>query len=255
MTHGIPAAPELRKDAVRDLIARAQQDGGVRLTALSAVDLCALGGPMHPYFDELTARAWLELSDRRRRKAIDSATSDLVRRGLLADGPAEAGSPTYSISPKLGVMLAARTRPSFIITNEVSGARFFQPTLFALGDAADPVRGIVVESPAGITEANLRDPLSAHYAYALLSIPAAARYLADWVLRPIKPARDVPADAARVVTRFHPQSSDGRIGCRLSVRGNGTTAQVIRSDDQPATGYDAARLQDVMLDVITGRPG
>lgn len=251
MTPGIPAAPELREDAVRDLIARAQQDGGVRLTALSAIDLCVLGGPMHPYFDEPTARAWLQLSDRRRRKAIDSATSDLVRRGLLTDGPAEAEAATYSMSPELGVVLAARTRPTFIITNEVSGARFFQPTLFALGDAADPVRGIVVESPAGITEANLHDPLSAHYAYALLSIPAAAQFLAEWALRPV---RDVPADAARVVTRLHPQDGDGRIGCRLSVRGNGTTAQVTRNDDLPATSYDAAGLQDVMLDLITGLP-
>jgi hypothetical protein len=252
MTPGIPSAPELREDAVRDLITQAQQDGGVRLAALSAIDVCVLGGPKHPYFDEPTAHAWLHLSGRRRQQAIDTATSDLVERGLLARDP---GSPTYSMSPELGVVLAARTRPSFIITNEVSGARFFQPALFALGDSEDPARAIVVESPAGITEANLRAPLSAHYAYALLSIPAAARFLAEWVLRPVRPAHDVPVGAARVVTRFHPQDSDGRIGYRLGIRGNGTTAQVICGGDQPATDYDTAGLQDVMLSLITGQPG
>jgi hypothetical protein len=255
MTGGIPPTPELREEQVRKLIAAAQGDGGVRLAALSAIDLCVMGGPRHPYFDEPTARAWLSLSDRRRQKAIDSATSDMIQRGLLTEGPAEAGSGTYSMSPELGVVLAARTRPSFIITNQVGNARFFQPALFALGDSDDPVRGIVVESPAGITEASLRDPLAAHYAYALLSLPAAARFLAEWVLRPVPPARDVPAGTPRVVTRFHPANDEEKIGYRLSIRSDGTTAQVTSDDDQPATDYDAAGLQDVMLGLISGQLG
>lgn len=255
MTSDIPVTPELRADAARNLIERAQRDGGVRLTALSAIDLCALGGPKHPYFDEATARAWLHLSDRHRQQAIDASTGDLLKRGLLNENSGGAGAPTYSLSPELGVVLAARARPGFIITNEVSGARFFQPALFALGDASEPVRGIVVESPAGITKANLHDPLSAHYAYALLSILAAAQFLGEWTLRPIHPAQGVPADAARVVTCYHPQDGEGRIGRRISIHTNGTIAQVSCGDDQPATDYDAAGLQNVMLSLIAGQPG
>lgn len=79
------------------------------------------------------------------------------------------------------------------------------------------------------------------------SVPAAAQFLAEWVLRPVRPAQGGPADAA--------QDGDGSIGDRLSIRGNGTTAQVIRSDDQPATDYDATGLQDMMLSLITGQSG
>jgi hypothetical protein len=247
---------ELRTDAARDLIRRAREHGAVKLTKLTAVELCTLGGPGHAWFDELTARAWLRLGDRGRERAIASATAELLARGLLLQDTTEAAqAATYAMSPLLGIVLAARSRPSFVIANSVTGANLFQPVLFALGDETEPLQGIVVETPAGMTEKSRRDPLAGAYAYALLSPEESARFLAEWVIKPVRGIRGVVDGTPRQVTRYKPQDSAGGIGYQLSIESDGTIARVEDGTGSSAQDYGLDGLRVLMGDLIGGRLG
>ena len=124
-----------RTETARHLIAQAQMEM-VDLVALSALDLCVLDGPRQPLFEERVAHAWIQLGNRQRRKVVDEVTAGMVRRGLLIDdhpdpGTGQDGS-TYSLQPELGLMLAARCRPAFIViaAGERQGLRPL--SLFAL---------------------------------------------------------------------------------------------------------------------------
>src|SRR6266567_3178920 len=115
MTLDLSIAAAERTEAARALIDRAQDDP-VELATVSALDLCVLGAPAHPLFDEPVARAWLRLGNRQRKKFIDSVTQSMVNRGLLIGNRPQTGfqqsGGTYSLQPEMGLMLAARCRPS-----------------------------------------------------------------------------------------------------------------------------------------------
>ena len=139
-----------RTEAARHLIDQAQADV-VDLVTVSALELCVLGGPAHPMFEEAVARAWMQLGNRRREKVIEWVTDGMIKRGLLIeDGPRTGDwqpGTHYALKPELGVMLAARCRPAFIVITELAGQNLRAPRFFALTDQAEPVRGIVAELP------------------------------------------------------------------------------------------------------------
>jgi hypothetical protein len=60
----------------------------VELVTVSALELCVLGGPRQPLFEEPVAHAWLQLGNRRRKKLIEWVTEGMVDRGLLIEGDA-----------------------------------------------------------------------------------------------------------------------------------------------------------------------
>ena len=163
---------------------------------VSALELCVLGGPRHPLFEEPVAQAWLQLGDRRREKVMEWVTEGMVERGLLhrgRPGPARrTRAPTYSLNPALGIALAARCRPAFIIITETRSRHLRAPRFFALGDQDDPVRGVVVEEPAALPADMAGDfpnvkklgPLGRFYRYVLLSQEKAAEVLAELAISP-----------------------------------------------------------------------
>ena len=118
MTLDLDLAAAERTEAARNLIDQAQ-DHIVDLIILTALELCALGGPAHPLFDEILARAWTRLGRWQRKEVIDQVTKELVRRGLLIDTTprTNSGQPiqTCALKPELGLVLAARCRPSFVV--------------------------------------------------------------------------------------------------------------------------------------------
>jgi hypothetical protein len=107
-----------RTDTARQLIAQARSNA-VDLVTMSALELCVLDGPSHPLFEETVTRAWIQLGDKRRRKVVEEVTVGMIKRGLLTgDKPrrdARQGVSSYSLKPELGLMLAARCRPAFIV--------------------------------------------------------------------------------------------------------------------------------------------
>ena len=75
-------------------------------------------------------------------------------------------------------MLAARCRPASIvvIAEAEQQQQLRTPRFFALGDQGDPVRGVVVEEPAGLPAAGRRGP-----------VPACQEARAAWLVLPVRP--------------------------------------------------------------------
>ena len=249
-----------RTETARHLIAQAQADV-VDLVTLSALELCVLDGPRHPVFDQRVAQAWTRVTDRRRRKVTEEVTAGLVRRGLLIDGapqqPVQAGG-SYSFKPELGLMLAARCRPAFVVLAKGDRDDLRPLSLFALGDQADPTQAIVAELPTALPpdraahypDTRKLGPLGWIYRYVLVSMTNAADLLARWTMTP--PAQ--PRDAAPVpylVSAYRPDRQDPA-GYHLRVRGDGTRAVVDGPgvvSSQPAQ-HDLEQLREIMLDLL-----
>lgn len=260
MTLDMAVAAAERTEAARQLISRAQTDA-VDLVTVSALELCVLGGPRHPLFEESVSRAWMKLGNRRREKVMDWVTEGMVERGLLIDNSPWTGfqqrSSTYSLQPELGVMLAARCRPAFIIVTETAVQDLRTPRFFVLSDQAEPVRGIVAELPTALPQDISGDfpqvrklgPLGRFYRYVLMSPDKAAAVLAELTISP--PRRSGEAlSGGYVVCAYHPDGKDP-IGYRLSVWGDGMKARLDGPGNQAGGEYDVEGLRTVMIDLIT----
>jgi hypothetical protein len=261
LDHAVTAAE--RTEAARRLITRAQTET-VDLVVVSALDLCALDGPRQPLFDERVAHAWLQLTERRRRKVTEEVTAGMVRRGLLLSDPPQRGTGTalggYALQPELGLMLAARCRPAFIVTaaGEEPGLRSIN--LFALGDQAEPVQAIVAEVPTGLPPDRAAHypgtrklgPLGWLYRYVLVSSTTAAEILARWTMTPpaAQPGEDFPV--RYLVSAYRPDREQP-LGYHLSIRADGNRAVVdgLAGEYAGPPSFDLEELQGVMLNLLT----
>jgi hypothetical protein len=186
---------------------------------------------------------------------MKQVTDGMVERGLLYPEPgAEPGRASYALAPALGIALAARSRPAFIVVTETAVTALRTPRFLALGDEEVPVRAIVVEEPAALPAGN-RDfpniaklgPLGRFYRYLLVSRVRAAELLAEWAIAP--PPAGTDPSSARAVSRFR---AGGGPGAQLGIRGDGSTAHLVRPpEDGPGDAYDRAGLAAVMLDLLT----
>jgi hypothetical protein len=250
-----------RTQAARHLIAQAQVDV-VDLVTLSALELCVLDGPRHPVFDKRVAQAWTQVTDRRQRKLTEEISAGLVRRGLLIDGapqhPTLQAGGSYSLKPELGLMLAARCRPAFVVLAKGERDDLRPLSLFALGDQADPTQAIVAELPTALPtdraahypDTRKLGPLGWIYRYVLVSTANAADLLARWTMTP--PAqRGGAVPVPYLLSAYCPDRQDP-VGYHLRVRGDGTRAVVDGpgvASAQPAE-YDLEQLRGIMLDLL-----
>jgi hypothetical protein len=250
-----------RTETARHLIAQAQVDV-VDLVILSALELCALDGPRQPVFEQRVAQAWMQVTDRRRRKVTEEVTAGLVRRGLLIDGAPQHRTvqavSSYSFAPELGLTLAARCRPAFVVLAKGERDDLRPLSLFALGDQADPVRAIVAEVPTGLPPDRAADypdtrklgPLGWIYRYVLVSPANAADLLARWTMTP--PAQPGDAVPVRHLVSAYCPDREHPVDYHLGVRGDGARAVV----DGPGMGsdqsahYDLEGLRGIMLDLL-----
>ena len=247
-----------RTAAARAIFARLDSEGHVNLPILTGADLCLLAGPRHPFCWEPLAAAWLSLAAQDRDGHIRARTRRMVEDGRLAEtgvGDGGALGARYAVSPELGILLAARNRPTFVITSHFS-ARQAPLSLFAVGDEAEPVRGVVMAvpvTPAVRAGAGVNPSLIAGVFDHLLTTPArAAEFLADRVIRPAPADSEFQERPHRLVTLF--RSCDVlRPAARLSVLGNGSTARVTGAG--LSGEFDREMLRTVLLRLFDqGRP-
>lgn len=258
MTLDSDIAAAERTETAHRLISQAQVEN-VDLVILSALELCVLDGPRHPVFEERVTQAWLQVTDRRRRKITEEITAGMVRRGLLIDDASRhrtaQGVNNYSFKPELGLMLAARCRPAFVVLAKGERPDLRPLNLYALGDQADPVRAIVAELPAGLPPdraaryANTRQlgPLGWIYRYVLVSVANAADLLAKWTMTP--PAQPDDAAAVRYSVSAYRPDREQPVGYHLGVCGDGSRATV----EGPGVGsgeYNLEGLHAMMLRLL-----
>jgi len=259
MTLDIDIAAGERTQAARNLIDRAQ-DGLVDLAIVTALELCSLGVPAHPLFDELPARAWARLGRLQRGQVTDQATRGLVRRRLLIDTTSrtspEQPIETCALKPELGLVLAARCRPAFAVIIQAEDHNPRTLRLFALGGEAGPVRGFVLEAPGlppdperYFANVSKLGPLGWLYRYVLVSRDMAADSLAQWtVFPPLRPGAS--ACLGWLVSAWYPDRKNPA-GHYLRIRGDGTRACLDGLADGAPGQYDVDGLRAVMLDLLT----
>jgi hypothetical protein len=250
------AAAAARSAQVRELIDRAQSED-VFLTMLSAMDLCTLGGPAQALFDEAPARAWGSLRPKGRKNLPELIFGELEERGLLirqtptvplaAPGRhAEPEAQDYAFAPKLGVVMAARSRPALAVTCELQQLPTRHPRLFALGDEQDPVRALVREAPVAAPPGDFphlrkAGPLAWFYQYDLVSKPSAAAFLAGWALL----HSQARPKSARLVTVLRNDGDRFLTVQTLAIHTNdGTTAQL------DGAHYNKAELTSIMSGLL-----
>ena len=266
MTPDAAAAAAERTEAAIRLIEQAGHSDFVELVTVSALELCVLGGPGHTLFEEPVANAWLQMGSRRRNKLIGWVTEGMVERGLLIEGdagfsPVRKGA-AYSLKPALGIALAARCRPAFIITVTSDPSRR-APRFFALGDQDHPLRGVVVEEPAVLPPDMAGDyphvrkfgPLGRMYRHVLLSPRKAAEALAEVAISPPPQPPAAGQAPGRTVSVYRQHDGRNPIGYQLTVHGDGTKAHLASPghDGAGTAEYDFGALAAVMGTLITGQ--
>jgi hypothetical protein len=222
------------------------------LPPLCGADLCVLGDPEHQVFWEPLANAWLGLAAPARTQLIESRTRSLVNRALLIDETQGIGySPgaSFTCAPELGILLAARRRPSFIVATHPS-KRLPSVSYFALGDESNPVRAIVQEIPdipdcEDLTRA--WGPLSLVFCYRMCTPAAAAGFLARWALKPL-PAEPGQEPSPRTVTLLRPGKTTS-VPHQLAVHSDGAKARVAGANVSGA--LDVNDLRRIMSELIS----
>jgi hypothetical protein len=259
MTLDTDIAAGERAQAARNLTNQAQ-DALVELVMVTALELCSLGGPAPPLFDETPVRAWTPLGPRQRRQFTEQATRELVGRGLLVDTASRTspGRPagTCALKPELGVVLAARRRPAFAVIVKAEDRTLRTLRLFALGEEAGPVRGFVLETPGlpvnpgrYFAEAAQLGPLGWFYRYVLVSRDMAADALARWtVFPPVQPGKS--SSSGWLVSAWYPDRKTPAAR-RLRIRGDGTRACLHGPRQGAPARCDVQGLRAVMLELLT----
>jgi hypothetical protein len=262
---GDDSAAAVRSAEAQQLIGQAQSED-VLLTLLTAMDLCVLGGPGQVLFDEAPARAWGQIRRGARQKVPAAIIDDLEDRGLLIrqapavplaapGGDRKPGLADYAFAPRLGVVMAARSRPAVAITCELEKVASRYPRFYAFGDEDDPVRAVVLETPQGSPPGDfphLRKlgPLGWFYRYDLVSKASAADFLARWALLTSQRHPGVP----RLVTLLRHDQGTLLTVQTLSVRTNdGKTARIDGTGSDDGEQYDQAGLTRIMSGLFSPR--
>lgn len=227
------ADPDTGSEATRWLIARAETDQEVALGVLLGMDLCVLGGPMRAFFPSQLIRAWT----RRNQAVRDHFTARSVNRmegaGQIRRQPGEMARPVYGMSPELGIIVEALSRPTYAVIAHRQGFLFPELSVFGLVGEGERVPLAVAEFQVlHYTEGASvpSDELGCSYEYRLVSEDRAASLLAGCSIQPAAKSRWFSLGLAWVLTRYQPSGDRPRMDSRVSVRGDGTTAHVAGLD-------------------------
>jgi hypothetical protein len=262
------AAASERAHQVARLFDQAWFEGPIDLVTVSGLELCALGGLRQALFHTAAAEAWSRLDEPTRAKASELALAGLAERGLLlpigpgradpgradpgradpgrADpDPADPDQPReYHLSPETGIMLAARSRPAYVVTTEVMGSSVRCLQFFAVGDEEIPVRGVVIEEPTLPPPDSGAFPHRAELgalgwlsSYTLVSESTAAAILAQVAIAARPSAGEEAPPPAYVISRLRHLPGQSFTEAGMVVIGNGTTARV-RPHGMPGTDPD-----------------
>jgi hypothetical protein len=167
-----PAFSDARQQdvaAVRAALDHAATSGQTaKLPMMAAAELRALGALSHPLVDAQTLSWWNAQADR---EALARDAYDHLASRKLID------KETGRISPPLGLILAGRARPAFIlICRETPAAEPNRLRVYGIAEEPGVLRAVLVEAALPTTLA-WAGPA---YEYALTGVTQAGRKLAAW---------------------------------------------------------------------------
>jgi hypothetical protein len=157
--------------AVRKILDTVTETGKVaKLPTMGAAELYALGALTHPLLDEFALSWWNARPDRE--SAARWGYDHMVKRNMI--DPA-----TGRVHPQLGVILAARARPAFIVVQRLRPDGNPGPSRFlGIADETAGLRAVLGEATAPIVSKE-NEAAGPVYIYELSSPPKAARLLAE----------------------------------------------------------------------------
>jgi hypothetical protein len=260
------AVAAARSPEARALIDQAQAQDIV-LASLTAADLCVLGGPRQALFDAEPAQAWAGMRRRGRKHGPALICQELERCGLLVrQAPAvplaapgadpEPGLAEYAFSPRLGLVMAARSRPTLAVICKLAMVPSRYPRFFGLGDEQDPLRAVVLETPQAAPPGDFpylrkAGALGWFYRYDLVSRASAADFLARWAL--LRSERH-PGAPRLVTLLWHDQDTLLEVQTLAVRTGDGKTARLGGTGPADGAEYDQAGLTQVMSGLFAPRP-
>lgn len=157
---------------IENLIDRVVETGKVaKLPVMGTVELCALGALSHPLLDEYALKWWNAQPDRE--AAARRGYDHMVQRNMI-------DPETGRIHPQLGVILAARAKPAFIVVLRVRPDGDALPGRFlGIADEIAGLRAVLSETAPPVLSDKDKDagPL---YVYELSGPPKVSRYLAEF---------------------------------------------------------------------------
>jgi hypothetical protein len=172
-------------DEAQALLAQADETAGaVLMPALAAAELYVLGGGPGPLVDADVWSWWTGHAEADRAWRERLAWQFLAHRKLI--GPLEPGAVPQTVAdvrvdPALGMILAGRTRPSFIVLRR-EGARGTPDRLrmYGIAEEGRGLRAVLTEEVTG----KQAGALGREFKYALSSAASAGKAMARWAGRP-----------------------------------------------------------------------
>ena len=217
MADTIPDPRQADVDAVQALLDQVERDGAVQLPALSAAELGAVGAMRASLVDDQARSWWTAMAGGERATLSATALQFLVHRRLLVPPEPGAGDDAervaLEVQPLLGVILAGRTRPAFVVLRrEGTGGAPDRMRLYGIADEARGLRCVLAEEATG----KQVEGLGPGYLYVLASTAEAIRSLIRWIGRaPVRVTTD--ADQASVIEVYRPDTGAGPARRRILV--------------------------------------
>lgn len=238
-------------DEARALLEQVADDGYVSLGVLSGADLCVLGATEHPVCWEALKTAWLQFNQEERERVTQSRTLAMFRRGLIIQQPPGRGVyalflPAYKVSASLGILIAARKSPAFMIATHHE-SRTPAVTYFQLRESNAVVQEIP-ERADNDAAGQPPTPLELTFSYRLSTQAFAAAELARWALKPVPAARYKPKPP-RLISFFAPTDEGSPLSYQLTVHAHGKKAHVDAPD--VSANLTAQELTAFMTDAVT----
>ena len=220
------------------------KSGAVRLSAMTAPEVCVLGAMTTSLIDAGAWSWWTSAPPGRRAVLREMAWQFLAYRQLVTSEPAgrEATGPgRVRVAPPAALIVAGRTRPAFIVlcrpgpTGEPEQTR-----MYGIGDQQSGVRTVLIED-AKTGPAGWAGPA---YEFGLTSPVAAGRALARWAASP-------GPDRCRLIDIHLPGTRDIRPASRITVAASGGNLHVVCEPSRLNVTNPLPCDEDVLTSLLT----
>ena len=189
----------------------------MRLPAMTAAELCVLGAMTSTLINAGAWDWWTSAPPQRQPVLRDMAWKFLASRDLVTPAGASAG--TVRLAPAAALIVAARTRPAFIVLRRDSPGGEPEPArMYGIADQCYGLRAVMIEE-AKSGSVGWAGPA---YEFRLASPDEAAQALTRWATATSTPGQ------SRLIDIHQPGTRDTRPAERVSVQDSGTGWQVVR---------------------------